>query len=250
MGKKLGYSILACVYGNHRQFSNFLWTAYCQDFDDFEIVIVDNATPGAQIKSVYERTPRKIRRMINYIYLPQKEKRCRNINQGINIAAQKAAGKYLVIVADPNVMLSFNLLDSIDELIDDGSVVLSAGCNDIKISPYGSHESEYGTKNPEEVANANDVMLDLMGWPCDPLHLKLIPGKHRYPPPHQTYDCYIVALSKNNYLKSGGMDEGIRSWGEYHQKFVKGLTKWLKPKHLHGVKIIHQFHRVYKDDPI
>lgn len=247
--EKLTFSILVCVYGNAQQFSNFLWTAYCQDHYSYEVVIVDNATPDASIKSTYDCCPRKIKNRLNYVFISQKDKRCRNITQGINLAASAAKGKYIVIVADPNVLLSFNLLESIEALIDDKSVVLSSGCNDVKISPGGFYDSEYARENPEKMAAQNEQLLKDMGWPCDPLNLRLIAGKHRFPQPHQHFDCYIVALSRKNYLKFGGYDESQRSWGEYHQVFVERLTKKLQRRNLTGVRIVHQYHRVYKDDP-
>lgn len=250
MGKKLKYSILACAYGNHKQFSNFLWTAYCQDFTNYEVVVVDNATPGAQMQSVYDCCPRKVKKYVHYHSIKREEKRCRNIAQGINLAASRAEGKYLVVVADSNVLLSFNLLEQIDALIDENSVVLSAGCNDVKISPDGQHDTEYACLNAEHISNSNDVLLELMGWPCDPLQLRLIPGKHRYPPPHLTYDCYIVAMSKDNYFKLGGYDESCKEWGEYHQVFVEKATKALQSRRLQGIRVLHQFHRVYKNDPL
>lgn len=249
--EKLDFSILVCAYGNPAQFSNFLWTAYCQDYpDNYEIVVVDNATPGAQIENTCRACPGKVRKRINYIFLRPKDKRCKNIAQGINLAARKAKGKYLVIVADSNVLLSFNLLESIADFIDDGAVVLSAGCNDVKISPDGSYDTEYAKQSAGAMAEANERLLEEMGWPCDPLHLRMVAGKHRYPPPHLTYDCYIVALSKENFFKFGGYDENQRSWGEYHQKFVSRMVSHLQQRNLVGVKIVHQFHRVYKNDPL
>lgn len=248
--EKLKFSILVCVYGNSKQFSNFLWTAYCQDYDNFEIVVVDNATPGTAIGGVYKCCPAKVKKRINYVFIHPEQKRCRNITQGINLAARHAQGEYVVIVADSNVLLSFNLLESIEALIDEKSVVLSAGCNDVKISPDGSYDAEYAKDSSDKIAEVNEKLLEDMGWPCDPIHLKLIAGKHRFPPPHLTYDCYIVALSKENYLQSGGYDEDQRGWGEYHQNFVKGLTGRLQQRNLTGVKIVHQYHKVFKNDSI
>jgi len=250
MAKELTFSILVCAYGNQAQFSNFLWTAFCQDYDNYEIVAVDNATPGATIENACRACPGKIRKRLNYIFIRPDQKRCRNITQGINMAAKAAKGKYLVIVADSNVLLSFNLLSSIEYLIDESALVLSSGCNDIKISPDGQYDTEYAKLNAVTIEQTNEKILEEMGWPADPLHLKLVAGKHRFPAPHLNYDCYIVALSRENFLKFGGYNDEDRSWGEYHQAFVKKMIASLQQRNLIGVRIIHQYHRVYKNDSI
>jgi len=245
--EKLKFSILACVYGNQKQFNNFLWTAYCQDFDNYEIVIFDNATPGSAIENSCKSCPKKIRRRIKYHFIQPRDKKCKNITQGINLAAREAKGEYLVIVADSNVLLSFNLLESIEALIDENCVVLSAGCNDVKISPDGSYDTEYAAENSEKIAVINQQLLKDMGWPCDPLQLRLLQGKHRFPPPHLTFDCYIVALAKTAFLDQGGYNEDQKSWGEYHQVFVQKMTRAFQSRYLNGVRIVHQYHRVFKD---
>ena len=160
-----------------------------------------------------------------------------------------AKGKYLVIVADPNVLLSFNLLRHIDH-IDENSVMLSDISGDLKISPTGTYQDEYANDNAAVMANINASILKEMGWPADPLKLKLIPGKHRMAPPHLAYDVYITALSRDNFLKFGGYDEGSKSWGIYHELFVRNLASKLRLEFIKGVRVIHQYHRVYKDGSV
>ncbi len=248
--EELKFSIVACAYGNHRQFENFLCTATMQNHPSFEVVIVDNATPTKDIYDICCRFQGKDSSpKVRYFRIEPEGKKCKNITQGVNIAAQKARGKYIVIVADPNVLLSFNLLQTLDG-IKENTVYLSAGFSDIKISPDGTYESEYESADPTGMAAANSKLLAEMGWPCDPLCMKLIAGKHRFPPPHQVNDCYIVALLRSMFLQLGGYDESATSWGEYHMRFVSALKKSLKPVQINGARIIHQYHRVYKDAPI
>ena len=246
--EKLKFSIVACAYGNNWQFENFLCTAISQAHNSFEIIIVDNGTPNKKIQDICLMSRRKEPR-VEYFRIEPEEKKCKNITQGINLAAQKAKGKYLVIVADPNVLLSFNLLRQLDE-IDLNTVMLSSGLSDVKISPDGTYEVEYAKGVPGEMAEINESLLKEMGWPCDPASLNLLPGKHRFPPPHFTYDVYIVALSRKGFLELGGFDENVESWGEYHQKFVKGLTEKFSEKQIANVRIVHQYHRVLKNDSI
>lgn len=245
--EELKYSIVVCAYKNHRQFSNFIWTACCQDFNGYEVVVVDNATPNDLIFRMSEKAQCSLAK-VRYFNIEPEQKRCKNITQGINLAVSKAVGKYVVIVADSNVLLSFNLLSSIDRLIDDDTVVLSSGTNDVKISPDGNYDSEYWLGDPQKMAELNYKLLIKMGWPCDPINLDLSKVGYRFPPPHRGLDCYIVALAKSQFLQKGGYDESKVSWGEYHQEFVKRMLDGSKLAALQGVRIVHQFHRVFKDD--
>jgi len=235
-GNDLKFSIVCCAYGNHYQFGNFLFTAAKQEHDSFEIVVADNATPSAELLKECLKHP-----MVQYIRISERAKRCTNITQGINLAAKMASGKYLVIVADSNVLLAFNLLASIDALIDEEAIVLSAGVGiDVKISPGGTWDSEY-YQCDEADAICQKLLAD-MGWPDDPLNLKLLPGRYRMPPPHFRYDCYIVALDRQRFLDRGGYDESCTEWGPYHENLVSNWTKMFTEKRLKGTRVIHQFH--------
>jgi hypothetical protein len=182
-----------------------------------------------------------------YFYIHPSEKKCTNITQGINIAAQKAVGEYIVIVADSNVLLSFNLLSKIDEYITPATVVLSSGTtNDYKLSPDGMIETEYKHDDPDKMTDICKDLLTKMGWPCNPLNLKLIDGKWRQPQAHHGHDCYIVAMAKEAFMGLGGYDENLNEWGTYHDKFVDRVTQTLKSRLLKGVRIVHQYHRVWK----
>lgn len=246
--EELKYSILVCSYGNGRQFANFLWTACNQKTDRrYEIIVVDNATPNTTIYDAFKKSICKLLKA-RYFKIEPENKKCLNITQGINYAASVATGKYVVIVADSNVLLSFNLLSSIDNLIDPDSIVLSSGKNDVKISPTGSYQAEYERNDSGDMAKANADLLDQMGWPDDPNSLNLLPGKHRWPTPHLHDDCYIVAMARAKFLELGGYNEDQATWGEYHQNFVKSASSKLKRKELRDVRIIHQYHRVFKGE--
>jgi glycosyltransferase involved in cell wall biosynthesis len=249
--EELKFSILACVYGNDKQFANFLYTALRQDCSNYEVLIVDNAHPNDDIRNLCMRSkdiPEMGGRVdLRYFRIQPQDKKCKNIAQGINLAARNARGKYFVIVADPNVLLSFNLLKTIDG-IDQKTVMLSDISGDLKISPTGAVIDEYSDGDPARMAEINDSLLKEMGWSDDPLKLKLIPGKHRMAPPHLTYDCYIVAVSRDNFLISGGYYETDTSWGRYHEFFVHRLKDFLNVEFIKGIKVIHQYHRVLKDD--
>lgn len=257
------YSILYCVYNNVAQFRNSLFTAACQSYNDYQIVVVDNATPNDSIKVAAtgldletdkhgNQTMLFKDKFVFYMRIEEKNKRCTNITQGMNLAALAALGDYIVIVADSNVLLSFNLLEKIDALIDPDTLVLSTGpTNDVKISPGGSKASEYADVDYEQGVQINTKLLSDMGWPCDPLLLDLSKVRHRYPPPHMARDCYIAAMSKEAFMSYGGYDESATKWGPYHEFFLDGMAKYLKyEKHLRGIKIIHQYHRVIKENKI
>jgi hypothetical protein len=252
------YSVLYCVYNNHNQFRNSLWTAACQHWSSalkekkYEIIIVDNATPGDEIKQISKGIdPTMVFKegFVRYLRIANENKRCTNITQGINLAASVASGEYIVIVADSNVLLSFNLLSKIDKVIDKDTLVLSTGPkNDVKISPGGSKRSEYGPCEVQDAARTNDELLSQMGWPCDPLKLRLLNGKHRFPPPHMARDCYIAAMPRDAFISYGGYDESQSQWGPYHEFFLDAMAKYLpKEHHLKGIRIIHQYHRVLKE---
>jgi glycosyltransferase involved in cell wall biosynthesis len=246
--EKLKFSIVACAYGNNWQFENFLCTAISQAHNSFEIIIVDNATPNKKIQDICLMNRRK-KSKVKYFRIEPEQKKCKNITQGINLAARKARGEYLVIVADPNVLLSLNFLTAMDAIIDNDTLVLLDMTTNSRLSPTGSYEDEYSILVPEVMSEMNENLLKQMGWPADPLSLVLIPGKHRMAPAHLTYDCVVTGLSKENYFKSGGYDENDVSWGIYHEVFIRRLSESLGVKFIGGVRVIHQYHRVLKDNP-
>ena len=257
----LKYSILYCVYNNTAQFRNSLFTAACQSWSDdlgkkpYEIIIADNNTPGDSIKTMSRGIdPTTIFKdgFVRYLRIKEDQKRCTNITQGINLAALAATGDYIIIVADSNVLLSFNLIDKIDEMIDPDTLVLSTGPkNDVKISPGGTKNSEYADISYGQAAQINAKLLADMGWPNDPINLNLSKVKHRYPPPHMVRDCYIAAMSREKFLSYGGYDESQTTWGTYHEFFLDAMAGYLKhEKHLRGVRIIHQYHSVLKEKSI
>lgn len=244
---KFKFSILVCAYSNGYQFNNFLYTACMQDLENYEIIIVDNGTANNEIYWAWQKAI--FRHKIHYHFISPEEKKCRNITQGINKAASMASGEYLVIVADSNVLLSFNLLSKINELIDKNTLVLSAGkYNDVKISPNGNYANEYEKSNQYDMQDICAKILHDMGWPDDPLNLKLLDGKHRYPDPHENYDCYIVAMAQKDFFAIGGYNEDETQWGDYHSNFVKKCARILITKKLEGIKIVHQYHRVFKQE--
>ncbi len=245
--EKLKYSILVCVYGNADQFENFLITACGQDYpiDDYEIVVVDNATPGNEIMQAclsvgsWMAFPNII-----YARIGAGQKQCRNITQGINIAARGAQGERFVIVADSNVLLSSNLLKEIDKS-DDKQIVISGAGTDIKISPDGNYSTEYAPKDHNQIAKENDLLLKAMGWPDDPLDLKLIEGKYREPDPHNAFDVYIVTMHRSQFVS---YDKNLSSWGPYHTNYVWSLCMKYGHRRLQNIRIIHQYHRVWKNE--
>lgn len=231
---------------------NSLFTASCQKFSatpyaKIEIIVIDNATPNDSIKNSCSGL-----RHVRYSRIANKNKHCTNITQGMNIAASHARGEYIVIIADSNVLLSFNLLDEINKVIDKETLVLSTGPkNDVKISPGGSKNSEYKQIGPDRAAKINNELLDEMGWVNDPLNLKLLPGKHRFPPPHLARDCYIAAMPREAFIACGGYDESKTEWGNYHELFLDSMAGYLKKeRHLTGVRIVHQYHRVLKEKTV
>ena len=242
----MNFSIIACTYNNPYYLKNFLWTVSNQDYKgSFETIIVDNASTISVLPAC-TGWPSWIN--IRHYKIKPENKKCTNISQGINIAASKAKGRFIIIVADPNVIISHNLLSSIAKCINDKNVVLSAGPdNDVKISPDGRQRTEYKIMPKEFMEFECDTLLKSMGWYCDPLQLKLLPGKHRWPPPHLGYDCYIVALSKTNFLKFGKYPTEQTIWGRYHDIYTKMLATELEEVRLKGIRIIHQYHPVFKE---
>jgi glycosyltransferase involved in cell wall biosynthesis len=243
----MNFSILACTYNNPYYLKNFLWTVNNQDYDGpYETIIVDNASPEPLVNVCAHMMSYKIN--LQYYRIQPEDKKCTNISQGINLAASKAKGRFFVIVADPNVLLSHNLLSSISKAIKYDNVVLSAGPdNDVKISPDGRQQTEYRRLPTEIMQEKCAALLKEMGWYCDPIELKLLPGKHRWPPPHLRYDCYIVALSRMNFFKFGGYPTHETSWGRYHDIYTEKLSKNLKEVRLKGIRIVHQYHPVFKE---
>lgn len=241
---KLKYSILVCAYANIDQFENFLKTACAQDFEDYEIIVVDNATPGDGI----------IRACLNveswmqfdqlvYQRIVPTQKQCTNITQGINCAARHATGERFLIIADSNVLLSSNLLAEIDQH-NDNQITISGAGTDIKISPGGDHNSEYSPGDHKQIAKLNAALLKEMGWPDDPLNLKLIYGKWRSPDPHNSFDVYAVAMNRSQFTP---YNEKMLSWGTYHADYVKAKCLQFGHRRIQNVRIIHQYHRVWKD---
>ena len=243
----INFSIICSTFANPAQLKNFIWTVCNQDYQgSFETIIVDNASPLDEIQMACCGWPARIK--IKYYRIKPEDKICTNISAGINLAAQKACGSYFVIVADPNVLLSFNLLTKISKVIKINSLVLSAGPgNDVKISPDGLQQTEYANLNRKQMEKENERLLKEMGWPCDPLKLKLLPNKHRWPPPHLSYDCYIAAMSKTNFYKYGQYPTKQNQWGRYHDLYLQKLASNLNEIRLEDIRIVHQFHRVWKE---
>ena len=245
--EKLDYSILVCVYDNAWQFKNFLYTACNQNYrGSYEIVVVDNASPTDEIVKTCHRVNCSNR--IKYYAISKEDKKCRNITQGINLAAQKAKGQHLVIVADSNVLLSFNLLSEINkDETKHWRINISGKGTDIKISPNGKIEKEYERRDPQEITHECSEILTKMGWPNDPMYLDLIDGKHRFPPPHNEFDVYITSMDKAIFVE-GPYNENMTNWGDYHSNFVKHKCRKYGFRRLHNIRIIHQWHRVWKND--
>lgn len=236
-------SVIGSTYANPAQLRNLLWTLSKQTCPvPFEVLIADNASPGPAIAQVCADA------RVGYLPISPADKKGTNISQGINLAARAAKGDWLAIIADTNVLLSFNLLSAIASARKPGRLILSrGGLTDVKISPLGTRQSEYARLSPKEMARENDALLVELGWPCDPLRLRLQHGKHRFPPPHAGYDCYLAALERSAFLASGGYQEG-GGWGTYHQSFLQSLASRMEEHLLSGVRIVHQYHRVYKEE--
>lgn len=237
------YSIVTCAYDNPDQFKNFLLTAMNQDcHDKYEVVIVDNGTPNSSIFDACYNFSGDGNGLLGYMRIDPSEKKTKNITQGINTGARAAIGDYLVIISDSNVLLSYNLLSKIDEVIDENMIVTSTGC-DIKLSPEGTHKSEYS--NEENKAIINRQILSVLGWPKDPMAFSLDLVSHRYPWQHGDYDVYMVAMDRKLFLQEGGYLELDGKWGKYHYFFVKKLCTKYVCKRLYDIRIIHQYHGIH-----
>ena len=106
---------------------------------------------------------------------------------------------------------------------------------------------EYKKLSKHEIATENEYLLKDMGWPDDPLNLNLINGKYRYPPPHNLYDVYVVGMNTTIFFE-GPYNENIRKWGTYHSDFVKYKCNRYGFRRLDNIRVIHQYHRVWKDE--
>lgn len=243
--EKIKYSILVCPYSNAEQFKNFLYTACMQDYQGkYEVVVVDNVSPTTEIKHACSRSSD----IVKYYRIKEEDKKCTNITQGINLAADISTGEYIVIIPDPNVLLSFNLLSEIDKVcLKRWKIIISGLSTDIKISQNATLAEEYEKKGENEMAKINSALLLEMGWPNDPMKLKLIDGKHRHPPAHRGFEVYMVAMHETHFSE-GPYNENLTAWGPYHEDFVKAKCRRYAPERLKNIRLIHQLHRVWKSD--
>jgi hypothetical protein len=181
-----------------------------------------------------------------FMRIPSAHKQCKNSAQGINMAAVMANGEFLVIIPDPNVLLSYNVLHAILQQKGNRHTIISGKGTDIKISPHGMTKEEYAEDSAHQMALENSRLLQQMGWPKDPAELTLIPGTWRRPGPHNGFDVYLAAVHHNVFEP---YDETINAWGTYHNDWVRRMTERSgKYCRLKDVTIIHQFHRVWKNE--
>jgi len=243
--EKIKYSILVCPYSNVKQFENFLFTARMQDYQGkYEVIVVDNASPTDEIKYICS----KFSDITKYYRIKEEDKKATNITQGINLAANISTGEYVVIIPDPNVLLSFNLLSEIDKVpLKEWKIIISGLKTDIKISQYATLAEEYEKRNENEMAEINSRLLLEMGWPDDPMKLKLINGRHRFPPAHIGFEVYMVAMHRVHFFKEP-YNENLIEWGTYHENFVTTKCRQYAWERLRSVRLIHQLHRVWKNE--
>lgn len=238
------YSIVTCVYGNPRQFKNSLLAAMSQNCNfKYEVIVVDNGTPDSGIFDACYNFTVPDNRSLGYMRIDPSEKKTFNTTQGTNMGAQAAVGEIIVVLADPNVLLSYNFLSEVDNLMNYGIIVTSSNC-DVKLSPKGTKDSEY--EDIEGKEDINSEFLSKLGWPKDPMDFNLDLVPHRYPPPHQNHDVYVFAMSRELFLKDGGYDESETGWGLYHTNLVKKFCHqytWIK---LRNVRVVHQYHGLTK----
>lgn len=237
------FSILTTTYGNSDQYRHFISTAAAQNIDaPFEIVVFVNEDPTELIRVEIGHGD-----AVNISNAPANFPRVsRNLSHGIHQAALASKGRWLVFVFDSNVLLSFNILREVDKLVRPGVIVTSAGNHtDVKISPLGTHASEYAANDPCGMDEINENLLEEMGWPIDPGKMTLIPGKHRFPPPHLAYDVYLVAMAREDYFEAGGYPTVIDNAGDWHEQWVRRMCGLYRERRLEGCRIIHQYHRVW-----
>jgi len=241
----MDFSIITTVYRNTDQYRHFISTAAAQHTDKkFEIVVFVNEEPTELIRVVIPRAGERV--TVESKPAGTGARVSRNLSYGIHMAALASKGSCLVFVFDPNVLLSFNILQEIDKLIRPGVIVTSAGNDtDVKISPLGTHASEYEAGDPDQMASVNERLLAEMGWPADPGRLELIPGKHRFPPPHLAHDEYLVAMARQDYFEAGGYPTVIDAAGAWHEEWVRRMCGLYRERRLEGCRIIHQYHRVW-----
>ena len=239
------YSVVVVPYHNDLYFKNFLFTAMNQDFKGkYEVIVVDNGTPNSGIfDACYNYSYVADNQSLCYMRIDPSEKKATNPTQGVNMGAREGVGEYLVVVADSNVLLSYNLLSEIDRIIKPNIFFTSSKC-DVKISPEGTKESEYvELENKWEI---NCKLLRRLGWPKDPRLFNLDLVRHRYPPPHNKYDVYVFGMNRIKWIADGGYDETDNKWGLFHENTLMKFCRKYEWKILTNTRIVHQYHGLHK----
>lgn len=195
-------SVLVPVYNRVDFIIDALESVYCQTYQNFEIIVVDDGSNDGSFELLEKENKKGKIKLFTH---PNR------VNKGqsasLNLALEKASGRYIAILDSDDIIEPEKLMLQVDVLKTRKTVGLVYG-NGIAIDENGEYLYDLPSKYEEDPSDPNEVLLDCY------LHLPL--------------SCLVRA---EIFDKVGGFDETYRASQDHDMLIrISEITEFYKIK--------------------
>lgn len=196
-------SVIVPVYNTEKYLKNCIDSLLNQNFEDYEIIVINDLSPGNAEKIIKSYNDKKI------VYI--KNKTNKGIGYNRNLGIKKAKGEYVCFI-DSDDYVKEDFISKMYNYSKENNLDLCV-CDYINVDEEGNileefNLSNFGITNYEE---NNKILCKINLGPCNKLFKKdmLIKNKIEFSEKLKYEDLSFVALSIKNSTKIGKINEQL-----------------------------------------
>ena len=196
-------SVIVPVYNTEKYLKNCIDSLLKQNFEDYEIIVINDLSPGNAEEIIKSYNDKKI------VYI--KNKTNKGIGYNRNLGIKKAKGEYVCFI-DSDDYVKENFISKMYNYSKENNLDLCV-CDYVNVDEKGNtleefNLSNFGITNYEE---NNKILCEINLGPCNKLFKKdmLIKNKIEFSEKLKYEDLSFVALSIKNSKKIGKINEQL-----------------------------------------
>ena len=196
-------SVIVPVYNTEKYLKNCIDSLLKQNFEDYEIIVINDLSPGNAEEIIKSYNDKKI------VYI--KNKTNKGIGYNRNLGIKKAKGEYVCFI-DSDDYVKEDFISKMYNYSKENNLDLCV-CDYINVDEKGNtleefNLSNFGITNYEE---NNKILCEINLGPCNKLFKKdmLIKNKIEFSEKLKYEDLSFVALSIKNSAKIGKINEQL-----------------------------------------
>lgn len=196
-------SVIVPVYNTEKYLKKCMDSLLNQNFDDYEIIVINDLSPGNAEEIINSYNDKKI------VYI--KNKTNKGIGYNRNLGIKKAKGEYICFI-DSDDYVKENFISKMYNYSKENNLDLCV-CDYVNVNENGKMLEKFNLAKFDitNYDNCNKILCEINLGPCNKLFKKdmLINNKIQFSEKLKYEDLSFVALSIKNSIKIGKINEPL-----------------------------------------